>query len=182
MPVAAYEETRDRIIATLLAAVDGDSGRKVVQWARRREDVYTGEYVSSAPDVIVSLAEEYQGDAGVDRLTSHRGQALLAKFSGAHAPDGIVRMAGPDIRKGVDIGDVDIVDVAPTIMALLGLSSRSALDGAPMSAALDAAGLPRSVAGVATPTTAGESEDAPALTPEEEATLTQSLKALGYIE
>jgi predicted AlkP superfamily phosphohydrolase/phosphomutase len=49
--------------------------------------------------------------------------------SGAHSPYGIILAAGPIVKKGVHIQNATILDVAPTILGLLGLPTALDLEG-----------------------------------------------------
>jgi arylsulfatase A-like enzyme len=93
--------------------------------------------------------------------------------------EGVFAIAGSGIRSGIDLGTRQIVDVAPTFLALLGLPVPSDSDGTVMSEALEDA------AAVRTGTASYDQRvdgDQPALTAEEEATLEASLRSLGYLD
>jgi arylsulfatase A-like enzyme len=93
--------------------------------------------------------------------------------------EGIFAAAGRGIRAGVDLGTRSILDVAPTLLALLGRPVPADSDGTVIDAALeDAAAVRTGDATYADRASGGE----PALTAEEEATLEESLRALGYLE
>jgi len=49
--------------------------------------------------------------------------------SGCHHPVGMMVLYGPGIRKGVELGPCDNLDVAPTLLTLLGLPVPQALKG-----------------------------------------------------
>jgi arylsulfatase A-like enzyme len=93
--------------------------------------------------------------------------------------EGVFAIAGAGVRRGVDLGTRQIVDVAPTLLALLGLPVPSDTDGAVMSEALADPAAVRQ--GEASDDRRADGEQ-PALTAEEEATLEASLRSLGYLE
>ena len=53
-----YEKTRDDIIRKLLA-INESMDKKVVLWAKRREDVYEGQFSYRLPDVVFELDGDY---------------------------------------------------------------------------------------------------------------------------
>ena len=57
------------------------------------------------------------------------------RYKGAHSngPPGVIIAAGPGVRKGVEIGRASILDVAPTILALLGLPTARTMEGSVLS-------------------------------------------------
>ncbi len=92
------------------------------------------------------------------------------------SPDGVVILSGPSFRAGVNLADVRIEDVAPTMLSVLGvplsreLSGRvvsEALAGAPQTTSVEAYGAP--VRADAAPV---EAEDAQL----------ERLRALGYVQ
>jgi predicted AlkP superfamily phosphohydrolase/phosphomutase len=178
-PGEQYEQVRDRIIETLEGLRDPQSGEPVVQWARRREQLYSGSHLDEAPDVVALFHPAYKAASGLGELFEPVPGQILDEFSGVHAMEGIFAAAGLGVREGVDLGTRSIVDVAPTLLALLGRPVPSDSDGAVMEQALrDAAGV-REGAGTYQDR---QADDQPALTAEEEATLEESLRALGYLE
>ena len=53
-----------------------------------------------------------------------------------HTPVGVLVMAGPDIRPGIDLGAASVLDIAPTALALFGLPVARDMDGQPLAEAL----------------------------------------------
>jgi predicted AlkP superfamily phosphohydrolase/phosphomutase len=177
-PGADYERVRDEIIATLTSLRDPATGEQVVAWARRREDVFTGRHLEEAPDVVALFHPGYKGTSGLEAAFEPVPPSLLDEYSGVHAMEGIVALAGGGVRAGTDLGTRDIVDVGPTLLALLGAPVPEDVDGRVMDEALLDTVTVRAGAAV----DGGGMPDEPALTAEEEATLEASLRSLGYIE
>jgi predicted AlkP superfamily phosphohydrolase/phosphomutase len=176
-PGDEYERARDQVIAALLALAD-PTGRKPVVWARRREDLYQGPYLDEAPDVVALFDADFKGTAGLGRIFDRVPESILAEYSGVHAMEGIFAVAGPGVRAGVDLGVREIVDVSPTLLALLGARIPPDLDGNAMDEALlespEFAATARGRANL--------QEDDAELSADEKSTLEQSLRALGYLE
>jgi predicted AlkP superfamily phosphohydrolase/phosphomutase len=129
VPQDKYEETRDHIANLLLNLRDPDTGEPVVDAVYRKEDVYKGRYLSKAPDLIAIEKPFYymQGDTipGLDPI----GEGS-ASFNAFHQPNGIVAVTGPGIRSGELPGVPNLIDIAPTILYMLGEPVRSYMDGA----------------------------------------------------
>ncbi len=141
VPPPAYEAVRDEIIDHLYTWRDPDSGLPVVARAWRREELYHGPYVHEAPDIIIELALD-QGYAYTCQSSRGRtGPALRrltpAEFIGAkgrsmngsHRPEGILIMAGPGVNPGRQLAKAGLVDIAPTVLAILDQAVPQALDG-----------------------------------------------------
>jgi predicted AlkP superfamily phosphohydrolase/phosphomutase len=179
-PGEEYEGVRDRIIDALTALRDPATGARVCLWAKRREELYSGDYVAEAPDVVALFDSGYKGQSGLGEVFEPVPASILDEYSGVHAMEGIFAVAGRGVREGVDLGQRSILDVAPTLRALLGLPVPSDADGEVMREGLAEAVAVRE--GSASAPAAGAAQEQPALTAEEEATLEQSLRSLGYLE
>jgi len=54
----------------------------------------------------------------------------------AHKPDGIIFMMGPHVVKGGTISGANVLDIAPTVLAMFGLPTARDMDGRPISGGL----------------------------------------------
>ena len=177
---------RDDVARGLLEWRD-DAGRGVVRRVWRREELYRGPFVASAPDLLVELARTdgytasclRSGGPGpaLRRLAPHEyGSGKGSGMNGSHRRHGLVVLAGRDVRAAGEIPAVEILDVVPTLLALGGLAVPEELDGRSIEAALRA-----SAPLVADPV------PAPATPPidygaAEERDVRARLTALGYLE
>jgi len=183
---AAYRATRGRVAAALVGWCD-EAGRPVVERVWRREELYAGPFVGRAPDLVLELAlvDGYSpsclrsvgpGPALRRLAPAEHGGGKGRGMNGAHRRDGLFILAGAGVRRAGELGPADIVDVAPTVLALAGEPVPAGLDGRPIAAALDAE--PRSAPDPLADT-------APALRPfddDETRDLEARLAALGYLE
>ncbi|HZP42657.1 MAG TPA: alkaline phosphatase family protein [Candidatus Binatia bacterium] len=143
---AAYAATRERVAEALRAWRD-EAGRPVVARVHRREDVYAGPHAARAPDLLLELAlvDGYSpsclrsGGPGpaIRRLPpAEHGGGKGRGMNGAHRPDGLFILAGPEVRPAGQLPAAAIVDVLPTLLALAGLDVPHGLDGRPIAGAL----------------------------------------------
>jgi len=102
-------------------------------------------------------------------------------LSADHRPEGILALAGPAIRSGAQLESAHLLDVAPTVLHLLGEAVPSLFDGQVLSAALTAdylAGHPvHTCEADLAPGAAGDT-----LTDSEAALIQERLRNLGYVE
>ncbi len=112
-----YEALRERLIE-LLAPLTNNQGERIVEFARKREDVFTGQNVDKYPDVVFELRQDY----GVDRTlfsgllgksSTHR------KVSGGHSKFGTIMLLGSGVTPPGE--KPHISQVYGTIMRILGL-------------------------------------------------------------
>ena len=103
---------------------------------------------------------------------------------GTHHPQGIFIAAGPNIRKGLSLGQLSILDVAPTLMYSLGMSVPEDLEGHVIGEIYESSLLQKN------PVRIGEATLPPEPFPQrsgeediqEQAEILSRLKALGYME
>jgi hypothetical protein len=62
---------------------------------------------------------------------------LTATISGAHSPHGILLLRGPHVRHACEISGASLLDVTPTILALLGRPIGQDMDGRVLTEAID---------------------------------------------
>ncbi len=171
-----YEAVRDRVIAAL-EAWKLPSGAPVVARALRREAVYSGPFVSRAPDIVLELALDAghglslvptpwpegggQGE-GIPSVrvldASEHAGGRGRGMNGSHRGDGIFIACGPGARELAP--PARLAAVAPWLAGVMGLAW--AADGASAEALT--------------------SREALAYAEEEEAMVAERLRALGYLE
>ena len=144
--VAGEKERRailDQAEAALSATADPEDDGLVFTDFCQREELFTGPFISRVPDMI-AVMRNYAYRGVYSTSAELDGEALIRKpaldwgpliTSGTHRAEGILAMAGPDIRKG-DLRKANILDLAPTICSLLGLPGQSGYDGTILADAL----------------------------------------------
>ena len=128
-----YDELCGQLIESLKELRDPDSGEKIIADAQMRDDVYS-EYQENTPDIIVRWARGYYhiGERELQFLgIKVRGDQLFTphRWSGNHQPDGIFVLSGRNVRSAGMIQGARIIDLAPTILALLGVGIPKDMDG-----------------------------------------------------
>ena len=115
---AEYERIREELIKTLLELKTPD-GKPLVKWVKRREDLYPGKFNDKIyPDIVFELREDY--GIGWEVYSDLYGKAYDHKVaSGGHAKDAVFLLRNVD--REVKRRDINLIDVAPTILDLLGI-------------------------------------------------------------
>jgi predicted AlkP superfamily phosphohydrolase/phosphomutase len=122
VPPEAYEALRDEIARRMMAIIDPEDGRPVVDRVYRKEELYHGRFLDEAPDLlaimrgltyITRMGYEFAGERGVLFREPYTDE------TGGHRLEGILLAAGPDIRPGA-LPERPIVDLTPTLLQLQG--------------------------------------------------------------
>lgn len=135
-PGAEYEELRKNIIERLKELRDPDTGRPVVKKVHRKEELYHGPFLHKAADLIVEWSDEgyhsvqrfgsVEDSVFSDRLHFH---LTKIRYTGHHRLNGIFTIKGKSIKQGTEINNARIIDLAPTVLYLLGLPIPDDMDG-----------------------------------------------------
>ena len=113
-----YETLRSALIEELRELRHPDTGEALVEWVRKREDLYAGDHISTCyPDIVFELKEGYGTYWGI-----HSG--LIGKShehnlsSGGHAKDAVflISQSGKPVKQ-----EMQLMDVSSTILDLLEL-------------------------------------------------------------
>ena len=122
-----YHKIRDELIENLQSATHPVDGKPLFDWVEPRENIYAGEYLESAPDIMFSL-REYRAVVGEDAELPLMGPWSQPR-AGYHRRSGIIVVNGPMVREGERVQEARIQDIAPTILTCWGLDYDSGMDG-----------------------------------------------------
>jgi predicted AlkP superfamily phosphohydrolase/phosphomutase len=126
-----------QISAGLRSFVDADTGEAIIQDIFEPRKVYSGKHLEELPDLVVQWADT---PAARHRALSSPEFGTITwptpgrnpeGRSGNHRPHGMLVAAGPGIRKGT-FADARLVDLAPTILSLLGQPVPERMEGHPL--------------------------------------------------
>jgi len=127
-----YEKLREEIIDKLHKLKDPETGNKVVSNVYKREEIYKGPYLNKAPDIIAIANEGYEFFGMYGFPFSQVVESTFGN-SGSHRPNGIFMCVdGAEkgiIKRGVRVESVSILDIAPTILHIMGLPASPGMDG-----------------------------------------------------
>lgn len=185
VPREAYDETVDGIIGKL-KALRGPDGNPVVERVYRRSEAYSGGYVDMAADLIVICAPTYQiiapnevlffgGELSSDLFMEH-------KWSGRHEQEGIFVLSGEGVRKGVELKHCSLIDVAPTVLYLMGVDVPQDADGHVLEEALEKSYAEQHPIKSSLVDISQDGSAIKGLSEEEEAQLMERMRSLGYLE
>jgi len=119
------KEIEKEIIEKLENLTDPDTGEKIIERVFRKEEVYSGNLMSKAPDLIILPKKGYSLIHSVSDIAVEKPQFKKAD----HALNGIFLAYGPDIKEGIQIRGAKIYDIAPTILHMFGLPIPDDMDG-----------------------------------------------------
>jgi predicted AlkP superfamily phosphohydrolase/phosphomutase len=170
----------DELLERLAGCVDPADNQPFVDLVVRREDAVIGPFAARAPHIFPFCRDQrYElSDTLAARsfITDHRNRPW-----GYHHKDGVFIAAGPEIRQGAFADGLDIVDVLPTALHLVGLPVPQHVDGRVVTEVLRDEAASRKVASHQV-ISRDEPETAYPFSPQEERVIEESLRGLGYLE
>ncbi|MCC6168547.1 MAG: DUF2304 family protein [Caldilineaceae bacterium] len=185
-PGAEYERVRDQIVARLQTLRDPETGELAVESIHRREELYHGEHLDKAPDIVfLPRRLEYFG-FGEYEFGSHKVvESMRRGISGTHRMNGIFMAYGASIQPGVVVENAGLYDLAPTILHLMG-EPAAQMDGRVLAEALAPAGsraaaTPRAASAPGADGQEGGGTPGETLSAEDKKILADRLRSLGYV-
>ena len=172
-----YQATRQRVIDVLASLRDPVTGEPMVERIIPREEAAWGPYVDRAPDLHLVL-DGYRAIAFP--LFATEGKIVTQQIrgdSGCHRLHGIFVAGGPAFAQGTVKG-ARLIDLAPTILHIMGVPIPDDMDGRALTEALSPELRARAVHVTEAADYATEQVE---MTPEEQAQVEERLRALGYL-
>lgn len=110
-----YDGLRARLKENLMSL--SVNGEKVIKTVMLKEEIYSGNLLDAAPDIVVLPYDGYDLKGSLNK-TRVAGRSFL---TGGHTRNDAVFY----INRKISAGDINIVDVAPTIMSLMNIEGNS---------------------------------------------------------
>lgn len=124
-----YQKTLEEIEDQLYQMKDPETNEPIIEQVYRREDLYSGPHLPKAPDLF-PMPKEFRYHLRGDYLfMSNHWIEKLWLISGFHRAKGILMAMGPNVRKGHRVEGKRILDIAPTVLSLMGVPIPSDMDG-----------------------------------------------------
>lgn len=128
-PGAEYEQVIQELTARLENLTDPHTGKRIPGKVYRREYIYHGENTGEAPDLIFMPDDLRINGFGLFQFPAKSWLAPTFDRSGGHRMDGIVAFAGPGVQPGKQLEGARLIDLAPTILAAMGVPIPDDMDG-----------------------------------------------------
>lgn len=187
-----YDSLLNTIVAKLAELKDPRTGKPVINRVYRRDEIFHGPFANEGADLVLdwwsenslfstqpSFPEDTDKPALVIR--EHKPSAT-SEWGGTHRLDGIIAGRSPAFRAGAKLENAHLIDIAPTILHLLGVPIPEDMDGNVLVDAFRPGFLAEHAvqSGAASGTSGGDRPSG--YTDEESAKVEERLQALGYLE
>ena len=187
-----YDALVSFIIEKLAELKDPRTGKPVINRVYRRNEIFHGPFAHEGADLVLDWWSEdslfssqpsFPEDTGKPALIirEHR-PSEKSEWGGTHRLNGILIARGSGFRSGAEIANARLIDIAPTLLHLLGVPVPEDMDGKVLASAFQPDFLlARPIrSGAASGTSATDRPSG--YTDEEAAKVEERLQALGYLE
>lgn len=180
-PGTDYDALCDRIVEALRHLKDPVTQSPVCEAVWRREELFEGPYLEQAPDIVFLLNADYKLELSVaGPFIANRDESQLFLRSGEHTRWGTCIARGRAFpHQGVRLDGARLIDIAPTVLALMQVPIPDDFDGRVLDEWLAPEVHYQTHAGQTGPAPAGTNSG---LNDQEMAEVLQRLKDLGYVE
>lgn len=187
-----YETLLEFITKKLEELKDPRTGKPVIGRVYRREQIYHGPFADEGADLtldwwsedsLFSTEPSFPDEAEKPPLViCERRISNKSEWGGTHRLNGILVARGPDLRNGIEIQNARLIDLAPTLLHLFGVSVPEDMDGKVLAEIFRPEFL--TTHPVRTGAASGNSWQDPdsGYTAEETSKVEERLQALGYLE
>lgn len=124
-PSSNYDDLRSTLQSKFLNLTNAE-GTPLFTDVHMAEDVYHGQYVDGGPDIVLEQQPGVHVNDGIG------GEVVLGKpdrWVAENTRRGIFAAIGPAFRNDGDIGEIEILDIAPTLLAQFGVPVPEDVDG-----------------------------------------------------
>jgi predicted AlkP superfamily phosphohydrolase/phosphomutase len=128
-PGQEYEALVKEIIEGLYKLEDSKTGEKIIERVYRSKDLYQGPYLAKAPDIFFIPKDLRYVAWGEYAFPSKRWVEDIIYMSGGHRVEGVFMALGPNIKRGFHLQGAEIIDLAPTVLATMGVPVPDDIDG-----------------------------------------------------
>jgi predicted AlkP superfamily phosphohydrolase/phosphomutase len=185
-----YEALLKLITEKLKELKDPRTNEPIIKRILRRDEIFDGPYSNEAADLILdwwetshfSTSPSFPEDTLKPAVEiRERKPSTKSEWGGTHRRDGILIAHGEAFRKGREIHGAQLIDMAPTILHLLGQTIPEDMDGRVLEELFEPAFLAQHPVELRA-AEESDGEQGAGYTDEEAAVVEERLKALGYIE
>lgn len=168
----------ERIKERLFSIKHPETGEPLVEKVYGRDELYSGPYHKMGPDLTVVLKDWNYRTIGLHEFTTHKTISPAFGPTGDHRMEGMIVGVGPAFEQGAVPQSACLLDIAPTVLHLLGVPVPEDMDGRVLTELL----RPELQTDLQKQTAVAiEGQDTSGYSDDEESLIQQRLADLGYL-
>lgn len=189
-PGEEYEKVREQVIEKVKQMKDPDSQTPIFPEVFKKEELYSGPYLDKAPDIILNEGKSKYSYVFKRSNRSEDQASWIAPLTkgemdklpnATHRVEGILIVKGKHLREeGRIFQPANIMDIAPTILYMMGLPVPENMDGKVLIDLFDEEYMTRHQVELLS-SEDGEEREGQEYGPDEEEIISERLRQLGYL-
>ena len=189
---ADYKPLTDFIIQKLGELKDPRSSKPIIARVYRREEIFHGPFASGGADLILDWWSEDSLFSTLPSFRKDRDKPAVmirehrpsedSEWGGTHRLNGVLIGGGPVLKNSVEVDNARLIDLAPTILYLLGVPVPDDMDGKVLTSIFRPEFLATHPFQEGDASGVSEAHPDSGYTDEESAKVEERLRALGYLE
>jgi predicted AlkP superfamily phosphohydrolase/phosphomutase len=129
VPAGDYDKVLDEL-AERMTAITSPDGKEMDTTTFKRNDIHSGRYVQYGPDLFMWFDNcRYNIDEQFGHESIYSYDTTKGPDDGGHGPEGYFVMAGPGVPALGELTEFSLLDVAPTVLHLMGLPVPEDMEG-----------------------------------------------------
>jgi predicted AlkP superfamily phosphohydrolase/phosphomutase len=133
---AEYDDLLSGLCAELDALRNPRNGVRAAEHVARTDELYRGSRMQDLPDALITWNPAARlGDSvtapAFGAVEKQAGFEVSPFYTGNHRPNAFVAACGPALRSGAALQGGHILDIAPTVLAMLGVDVPAHFEGRP---------------------------------------------------
>ena len=189
---AEYDALTDFIIEKLRELKDPRTGEPIIARVYRRHEIFHGPFAGEGADLILdwwsedslfSTQPSFRKDGAKPAVVirDHR-PSEESEWGGTHRRNGILIGRGPALKAAAEVENAQLIDLAPTLLYLLGSPVPEDMDGKVLTSAFRSEFLTAHPVRAGNASGVSETRRQSGYTEQESAKVEERLRALGYLE
>jgi predicted AlkP superfamily phosphohydrolase/phosphomutase len=176
-----YEDLQQEIIKKFRHLMSGLTGGTSQAEIYTRQEIYSGDYFDEMPDItVVANKDGYQAGSFVD-FGSNRVASDVTLLTGNHDMHGIFLAKGESVKKGATLTGANLIDVAPTVLHVMGCKVPKDMDGRVLAGIFEAGFMEQRPVAFTEPA-ASKREARSEMSADDQKQVLERLRSLGYID
>jgi predicted AlkP superfamily phosphohydrolase/phosphomutase len=171
----------DDLKAALMEIPHPVTGEPLVEVIHERDDLYHGPHAHLGPDLTVVLKDWRYRTIGLHDFTTNTVIGPAFGPTGDHRTEGVLIAHGPAFKTGASPRGASLLDIAPTVLHLLGVPVPGDMDGRVLTEILDTTVVPPPIPREAPAREVTPEPVAVGYSAEDEAQVQRRLSDLGYL-
>jgi predicted AlkP superfamily phosphohydrolase/phosphomutase len=189
---AEYGALTDFIVKKLGDLKDPRTGKSIIARVYRRDEIFHGPFSKEAADLILDWWSEDSLFSTLPSFKKDKDKPPViirehrpsddSEWGGTHRRDGIVIGRGPMLQTAIQIENAQLIDIAPTLLYLLGVPVPEDMDGKVLTSIFRSDFLATHRLQTGDASGISDTHRTSGYTDEESAKVEERLRALGYLE